>query len=505
MMPRDHVARAVAKRRPEHRQVVRHEEGRDRGRDDVVEHLAPAGDEADHLVEGVAGEARRPPGLRVHHRRLDVGGGGEGEDQPGDQERDRGQAEREARHHPERVVDRRADVPVGGREQRPDAVHAAQRLFPGDPLSHLTATIGRAQAAPRALLRRAARGPRETDSGAGQPQSASASSSSSRRSSSTRPAPSLPADRQAPERRACRPAPPGRRGPAPSPRRFPASPRRPSAPRPGLQPPRPPRRPRRRWPRRRRAGGRRGWRRSPRPRPDARGQHRVLGRHHSLDEHGQARVRDQRLEVRPAERRIDQAEDLGDADRPARPRSPRRRSARRARPAAGSRSAGRAPAAPGAGRRRSARSARNPASTASASSALVTPAVAEAVELEPEPRLGRRGRHLARSRRGEGREAHHRPRARRRPRHPGLAVRVRKPLEGDRGDQDRHRQPARRAPSCGCSTSADVDQHPRPQPPARERRHVLAQRPLVPRPAGEVPVRARARAPPRPGARSRRR
>ena len=65
--------------------------------------------------------------------------------------------------------------------------------------------------------------------------------------------------------------------------------------------------------------------------------------------------------------------------------------------------------------------------------------VAEAVELEPKPRVGRRGRHLARPGRGQGRQAHHRPRARRRPRHPGLPVRMREPLEGDRGDQDRHR------------------------------------------------------------------
>ena len=135
---RDHIAWTVAQRRPEDPQVVGHEEGRDGGRDDVVEHLAPAGDEADHLVEGMAGEARRPAGLRVHHRRLDVGGGGEGEDQPGDQEGDRGETEREARHHAERVVDRGADVPVGGREQRPHPVDAAKRLFPGNPLGHLS-------------------------------------------------------------------------------------------------------------------------------------------------------------------------------------------------------------------------------------------------------------------------------------------------------------------------------------------------------------------------------
>ena len=61
---------------PEDGQVVGHEEGRDRDRDRVVEHLPPGGDEADQLVEGVAGEAGGAAGLRVHHRRLGVGGGG---------------------------------------------------------------------------------------------------------------------------------------------------------------------------------------------------------------------------------------------------------------------------------------------------------------------------------------------------------------------------------------------------------------------------------------------
>ena len=84
-----------------------------------------------------------------------------------------------------------------------------------------------------------------------------------------------------------------------------------------------------------------------------RGQHRVLGRHHTLDEHGQARVGGQRLEVFPAQRRIHQAEDIGDADRPLGPGRLVQRSARRARPAAGSRSAGPARASPGEGRPRS--------------------------------------------------------------------------------------------------------------------------------------------------------
>ena len=133
----DDVARGVAERLPEDGQVVGHEVGRDRDRDRVVEHLPPGGDEADHLVEGVAGEARGAAGLRVHHGRLGVGGGGGGEDQAGDDEGDRGQAEGEGRGDAERVVDRGADVAVGGREQGADAVDAAERFVPGDAAGHL--------------------------------------------------------------------------------------------------------------------------------------------------------------------------------------------------------------------------------------------------------------------------------------------------------------------------------------------------------------------------------
>ena len=133
----DDVAGAVPEPGPEDGQVVGHEEGRDRDRDRVVEHLAPGGDEADQLVEGVAGEAGGAAGLRVHHGRLGVGGGGGGEDQPGDDEGDRGQAEGEGGGDAERVVDRGADVAVGGGEQGADAVDAAQRFVSGDSLGHL--------------------------------------------------------------------------------------------------------------------------------------------------------------------------------------------------------------------------------------------------------------------------------------------------------------------------------------------------------------------------------
>ena len=126
----------VAERLPEDGQVVRDEEGRDRRGDDVGEHLRPAGEEGGELVERVAGEARGAAGLGVEDGRLDVGGGGEGEDHPGDHEGHRRQPERVERDQAERVVDRRADVPVGGREQRARAVDASQRRLAWVPLGH---------------------------------------------------------------------------------------------------------------------------------------------------------------------------------------------------------------------------------------------------------------------------------------------------------------------------------------------------------------------------------
>jgi hypothetical protein len=63
-------------------------------------------------------------------------------------------------------------------------------------------------------------------------------------------------------------------------------------------------------------------------------------------------------------------------------------------------------------------------------------------------------------------------------------------LEGDWGDQDRHRQ--RPAEQLGLgSDRIDVDQDPRPDPPAAERGPVLAQRDLVGGAAGEVGVGTR--------------
>ena len=61
----DDVRRRGAQRLPEQpADVVRHEERRDRDRDDVVEHLRPGREERHELVERVAREARRAARLR---------------------------------------------------------------------------------------------------------------------------------------------------------------------------------------------------------------------------------------------------------------------------------------------------------------------------------------------------------------------------------------------------------------------------------------------------------
>jgi hypothetical protein len=123
---RDDVARRGPERLPEDPEVVGDEERRDGDRDDVVEHLAPRREERPELVEGVAREGRRPSGLGVHRGGLGVRGGRRGEDQPRNQEHDRGHPEREDRHQPQCVVDRAADVAVGGAEQGTGAEHSLE-------------------------------------------------------------------------------------------------------------------------------------------------------------------------------------------------------------------------------------------------------------------------------------------------------------------------------------------------------------------------------------------
>ena len=69
---------AVAQGMPEDLQVLRRRVGGNRDQDDVVEQDRPARDEADELVEGVAGEDRRAARFLVQWGPLDVGQGGQG-------------------------------------------------------------------------------------------------------------------------------------------------------------------------------------------------------------------------------------------------------------------------------------------------------------------------------------------------------------------------------------------------------------------------------------------
>ena len=117
----DDVPGRVAQRREERAEVVRHEEGADRDREDVVERQRPAGEERDDLVEGVAGEGGGAARLGEHRRALGVGLRGEGEQAAGEDEDHRRQAQRVGGDQAERVVDRGADVAVGGGEQPRDA------------------------------------------------------------------------------------------------------------------------------------------------------------------------------------------------------------------------------------------------------------------------------------------------------------------------------------------------------------------------------------------------
>ena len=98
-------------------EVVRHEQRREGDHDQVVEEQRPAGDEADQVVEGTAGE-------RLGATRLGDCGGALGvrerdqqEDRTGSEEDERRQAERSGDDDPEREVDRRADLAVRDCEQ----------------------------------------------------------------------------------------------------------------------------------------------------------------------------------------------------------------------------------------------------------------------------------------------------------------------------------------------------------------------------------------------------
>src|SRR5215204_5593921 len=129
-LPGEALVKAYVDGLPEDRKVVRDEERRDGDRDDVVEHLRPGGPEGDEFVEGVSGEARGAARLGVTDRSLGVAQRCGSEEYPRDHEDNRGQPKREDRRDPEGVVDRRADVAVGGREQRRRPEDALQALLP---------------------------------------------------------------------------------------------------------------------------------------------------------------------------------------------------------------------------------------------------------------------------------------------------------------------------------------------------------------------------------------
>ena len=100
---------------PEHREVVRGRERADRDQDQVVEQDRPARDEAEQLVEGVAGEDRRPTALLVQRGALDVGEHEQREEQRRDEHHGPGQRVGALDDQADGEVDR------GGREALGDA------------------------------------------------------------------------------------------------------------------------------------------------------------------------------------------------------------------------------------------------------------------------------------------------------------------------------------------------------------------------------------------------
>ena len=152
--PGQAVAHEAAAR--EHREVRRHGVGRDRDRDGVVEHLRPGREERDGLVEGAARERRRAARLREARGRLGVGRGREREDHARDRERDRRHAPGVERRDAERVVDRRADVAVGGREHVPHAEDGGEAMRAAS-AEQRHALPGELPLAQHALRRRSAR------------------------------------------------------------------------------------------------------------------------------------------------------------------------------------------------------------------------------------------------------------------------------------------------------------------------------------------------------------
>ena len=129
--PAEDVIRVVLQRsKPrEGAEVVRHEERRDGDREDVVEAQRPAGEERDDIVEGMARERRGPARFGEHRGALGVRFRCQREQAAREYEHERREAQRVGGNQAERVVDRGADVAVGGGEHAGDADGLAQSML----------------------------------------------------------------------------------------------------------------------------------------------------------------------------------------------------------------------------------------------------------------------------------------------------------------------------------------------------------------------------------------
>ena len=107
-------------------EVADGEVGGDRRGRRVVQELDPADDESDRLVERAPGEARAAAGVGQGGGSLGVVERGGDEDEAGQDERHRREAESEGGRDAERVVDARADVAVAGGEERARAERAGE-------------------------------------------------------------------------------------------------------------------------------------------------------------------------------------------------------------------------------------------------------------------------------------------------------------------------------------------------------------------------------------------
>ena len=134
--PRDDVPRPMDLREERTRDVMRHEQCRERDHDQVVEEERPAGHEPGEVVVRDAYECRGAAGLADGRGALRVRQCDD-EEEPADDEKDeRRQAERVERDDPEREIDRRGDLAVRDREQNRRVEDALEpRQLPGHDLS----------------------------------------------------------------------------------------------------------------------------------------------------------------------------------------------------------------------------------------------------------------------------------------------------------------------------------------------------------------------------------